>query len=75
MLPLLSNSPNNQCTINVLPAESGARGEQRWAVLAQVIAHNCVHFDTPAKHRTVNTEKYTAVLSVLIKECENKIIE
>lgn len=38
---------------------------------AQVIANNCVHFDSLATHSPVNSEKYTAVLSVLVKEFEN----
>ncbi len=38
---------------------------------AQVMANNCVHFDSLAKHSPVNSEKYTAVLSLLIKEFES----
>jgi len=41
-------------------------------MLTQVIANNCMHFDTLAKHSPVNCEKYAAVLAVLIKELENK---
>lgn len=33
---------------------------------------NFMHFDTLAKHTSVNAEKYTALLSVLIKEFENR---
>jgi len=33
---------------------------------AQVRANNFMHFDTVAKHSPVNSEKYAAVLSILI---------
>ena len=41
---------------------------------AQVMANNCVHFDSLAKHSPVNSEKYTAVLSLLIKEFGNRTL-
>jgi len=41
-------------------------------VLTQVIANNCICFDTLAKHSPVNSKKYAAVPSVLIKEFENR---
>lgn len=34
-----------------------------------------MHFDTLAKHRAHNSKEYTAMISVLIKEFENKITE
>ena len=37
-------------------------------VLIQVMANNCVQFDTLAKHSPVNSDKYTVVLSFVIKE-------
>jgi len=44
-------------------------------VLTQVKANNCMCFDTLAKYRALNSEENAAMLSVLIKEFENKIIE
>ena len=50
-------------------------------VLTQVIANNCIHFDTLAKKSPLNSKKYTAMLSILRKEfemrfqdCWNKIV-
>ena len=42
---------------------------------AQVMANKLMHFDTRVKHSPVNTGKYIAVLSVLIKEFENRFRE
>lgn len=42
------------------------------AVLTQVIANNNVQFDTLIRHSPVKSDKYAAVLSVVIKEFENK---
>lgn len=39
-------------------------------MLTQVMANNFRYFDMLAKDSTVNSEKYTALLSVLIKEFE-----
>ncbi len=39
---------------------------------AQAVANNFMHFDVLAKHSPVNSEKYAAVLSILIKEFENR---
>ena len=39
---------------------------------AQAVANNFMHFDVLAKHSPVNSEKYAALLSVLIKEFENR---
>ena len=36
------------------------------------MANNCMHFDTPAGHSSANSEKYSAVLSIVIKEFESK---
>jgi len=41
-------------------------------VLTQVMANNCMHFDTLAKHSALNSKEYAAVLSVMIKGFENK---
>lgn len=37
-------------------------------ILTQMMANNSMHFDTLAKHSTLNGEEYTAMLSVLVKE-------
>lgn len=39
---------------------------------SQVMANNCMHFDTQPKHSPVYREKYAAVLSVLIRGFENR---
>ena len=39
---------------------------------AQVMANNCMPFDTLAEHSPVNSEKHAAMLSILIKEFENR---
>ena len=41
-------------------------------MLTQVMVNNCICFDTLAKHSPVNSEKGAAMLSVLIKEFENR---
>jgi len=41
-------------------------------VLTQVVANNCMHFDMVAKYSRVKNEKYSSVLSVLIKEFQNR---
>jgi len=40
--------------------------------LAQVMANRFMHLDTLAKHSPVNSEKYAAMLSILIHELENR---
>lgn len=55
--------------------ESRAQGGQRSAVLAQVVVHNCMHSDILVRHGALNSEEYAAVLSVLLREFENRIIE
>jgi len=44
-------------------------------MLTQGMANNCMHFDTLAKHRALNSEEYTAMLFVSIKKFKNKIME
>ena len=41
-------------------------------MLTQVMANNFMHFDTLAKHKTLNSKEYTDMLSVLIKDFENR---
>jgi len=67
--------PNCQCAIKTVSTESRARGEQCCAVLTQLMANNFMHVVTLAKHRALSREEYEAVLSVLIMEFENRIIE
>jgi len=58
--------------MNTVWTESRAWGGQCCAVLTQGMANNCTHFDTLAKHRALNSEKYTAVPSALTNEFENR---
>jgi len=44
-------------------------------VLTQVTANNSMPFETLAKHRPLISKEYVAMLSVLIKEFANRIIE
>jgi len=55
--------------------KSRAQGGQCWAVLTEVMANNCTHFDTLAKHRAQNSEEYAAMTSILIKEFASRITE
>ena len=41
-------------------------------MLTQVMAHNCLHVDTLAKRRALNSKEYAAALSVVIKGFENR---
>ena len=44
-------------------------------MLTEVKAHKYMHIGTLVKHRPLSSEEYASVLSVLIKESENRIIE
>lgn len=61
----------HQCEININWAKNRAQG-RRSVVLTQVMANYCMHFDTLAKHRHLNSEKYTVMLFTLIKEFEKR---
>lgn len=51
--------------------EMNARWAQNsCAELTQVMANMLMHFDTLAKHNTVNSKRYAAMLSIVIKESE-----
>ena len=39
------------------------------------MVNNCKHFNILAQHRALNSELYLAMLSVLIKEFQNRVIE
>ena len=65
-----SATAKHQCAINAIWPANRAQGGHS-VLPAQVMANNCVHFDSLAKHSPVNSEKYTAVLSLLIKEFES----
>ena len=41
-------------------------------MLTQLMANGVMHFDTLAKHSPVNSKKYEAMFSVLIKEFKNR---
>jgi len=68
-IPITQQQPNCQCAINAVRTEIRAQGGHS-AVPAQVMANNCMHSDRLAKHSLGNSEKYAAVLSVLMKEFE-----
>lgn len=40
---------------------------------AQVMANNSMQFDTLAKHSSVNSKNYAVMLSILVKEFENRV--
>ena len=40
-----------------------------------MLAHNCMYSDALAKHTALNSKEHAALLSILIKEFENRIIE
>lgn len=42
-------------------------------MLNQVMANNCMYFDTFAKHSLLNSREYAAMLSSLIKDFENRL--
>jgi len=44
-------------------------------VLTQVVANNCMNFDTLAESSALNSKEYADMLSILIKEFENKFQE
>jgi len=67
----LSATTTHQWAINTTLAETRPWGGFS-AVPTQVMANNCTHFDTLVKHCSVSREKYAAMLSVLIKEFENR---
>ena len=60
-----------RCIMKPIRAETRAWGGYN-AVLAQVMANRFMHLDTLAKHSPVNSEKYAAMLSILIHELENR---
>ena len=41
-------------------------------MLIQVMANNCMHFDTLVEHGALNCEEYAAVLSILVMKFENR---
>jgi len=65
MHPLLSNNKTAVWT-----ETSMSRG--LCAVLNQAMANNFMHFVILAKYSPLNNEKYVAMLSILIKEFENR---
>jgi len=59
------------CVTGVIWAEISAQGRCS-TVQTQVMAINFMQFDIFAKHSPVNSEKNVSVLSVVIKEFENR---
>jgi len=70
--PINQQQPNHRCTVNPVLAESRTWGEQCCAELTQEMANSCMHCDTLAKHTALSSEKHAVVLSVLMKEFENR---
>lgn len=62
--------PNRWFTINAVLTETRAWGGKCFAVLIKVMGTKCMHFYTLAKHRTLKSEKYVAMLFILRKEFE-----
>ena len=62
------------CVMGSVWAETRTR-RRHSAALTQVTANNFMHFDTLAKHRSVNSKQNAAMLSILIKESENRFQE
>ena len=62
---IAQQQPNRQSVINAVSVESRAWEGQCWVLLTQVMANNCMHLDTLAKHRALNSKEYTDVVSVL----------
>lgn len=67
-----SATAKHRCVIGTVWAEKGTWGGCA-AVPAQVMANNSMQFDTLAKHSPVKSKKYTIMLSVFIKEFENRV--
>lgn len=70
--PINQQQPNHRCAVNPMLAEIRTRGEQCCAELTQEMANSCMHCDTLAKHTALSSEKHAVVLSVLMKEFENR---
>lgn len=66
-----TNRNNHQCAINAVWTEIRARG-RHITVPTQVMANNIMCFDTLVKQSPVNSEKYAALLCILIEEFENR---
>lgn len=60
-IPIAQQQPNCQGAIKAVRTEIRAQGGHS-AVLAQVMANNCIHSDRLTKHSPWNSEKYAAVL-------------
>jgi len=73
--PIAQQQPNPQCTINAVLTETRAQGGDCCAALTQVMANNCMLFDTLSEHRALNSKEYAAVLSFLTKEFDNRSTE
>lgn len=62
------------CVMGSVWAETRTR-RRHSAALTQVTANNFMHFDTLAKHRSVNSKQNAAMLSILTEEFENRFQE
>lgn len=67
-----SSITKHWCAISTVWAETGTWGGCT-AVPAQFMANNSTQFDTLAKHSSVNSKIYAVMLSILVKEFENRV--
>jgi len=67
MHPSLRKTTTRWYVIGTVWAETRVWGEYS-AASTQVMANNVMSFDTLDRHSPVNSEKYAAVLSILIKQ-------
>jgi len=67
-----SSITKHWCAISTVRAETGTWGGCT-AVPAQFMANNSTQFDTLAKHSSVNSKIYAVMLSILVKEFENRV--
>lgn len=67
-----STTITHWCPINSVWTENRARVLCS-AILIQVVANNCMHFDALPKNSPVSSEKDAALLSILLLEFENRL--
>lgn len=71
LCPIAQQQPSHQHAINIVQDETRAQRGCN-ALLTQVKANNCMHYDTLAEHCPMNSRKYAAGHSVVWKEFENR---
>ena len=68
--PIAQQQPDTVVPLALSGLKPG-HGKGSVQCVTQIMSNNCMHFDTVVNHRPVISEKYAAVLSVLVKEFEN----